>query len=119
MNYIINLYNESKLVSSSISDKSFFIVYCPNIDLVEVYSSKIDGEVRRFTLSDEYYTYKTGISCRLLRDSSGNLWEPLLGRGVINRTILTDKSLTPLNFKFIGNELSKNLMLTYNITPDR
>ena len=118
MNYITNLHKDNGLVNSRISDKSFFIVYCPNIDLVEVYSSRVKGKVRRFNLSDRYYTYKTGISCRLIEDSSGDFWEPLLGYRVVNNTLIKNEALTPLNFKFIGNELSRNLMLTYGITPD-
>ncbi len=124
--YIIWEYNHNRLINTEIKDQKsnlstyYLIVYCPSIHLIRTYSRKVGNKILNFSLSNYYYTYKTGVECKLLIDSEGNYWEPLLGRRVdpLKNKIIKSMRLEPTSFHLLGQEIALDLIQTYNIKPN-
>jgi hypothetical protein len=110
VSYIKMLYDMGLLLNSKIADKNFFIAYCPEINLIEVYDSNFNNEVLNFKLSKSYSVYKTGVSCRNAVDNYGRELDVLNGVFLKEKTKLRTK-----NFKILGAELANNIMNEYGV----
>ncbi|MGB9748611.1 MAG: hypothetical protein ACP5OZ_04655 [Candidatus Woesearchaeota archaeon] len=110
ISYIKMLYNLGMLVNSKIDDKNFFIAYCPEINLIEVYESNLNNEILNFKPSNSYSVYKTGISCKNVVDNKERDFD------VLNGIFLKEKTkLKRINFKILGAELANNIMKEYGV----
>ncbi|MEM2121365.1 MAG: hypothetical protein QXU20_01760 [Candidatus Woesearchaeota archaeon] len=110
ISYIKMNYDFGLFINSKINNENFFIAYCPEIDLVEVYNSNFKNEILDFKVAKTHTIYKTGISCKNAIDNYGREFDILNGILIKDGTKLKTKP-----FKILGPQLAQNIMKEYGV----